>query len=181
MLRITKSLSSKVKPSYLNSLRYRYLSGTAGISNQQYESVLNELGLTRDGINSGVWDGSNWLASGDIYDCVNPSTQEVIAKVQFGTIEDYERCANAVHGAKRLWASTPAPKRGEVVRQIGLELRTKQLAFGKLLSMEMGKILPEGIGEVQEFIDMCDLAAGMSRQIPGQVLPSEREVRLFIT
>lgn len=66
------------------------------------------------------------------------------------------------------------------MRQIGLLLRDRQQALGKLLSMEMGKILPEGVGEVQEFIDMCDLAAGMSRQIPGQVLPSEREVSCVV-
>jgi aldehyde dehydrogenase family 7 protein A1 len=70
---------------------------------------------------------------------------------------------------------TPAPKRGEIVRQIGQKLRDNQKDLGALVSLEMGKILSEGLGEVQEFIDMCDLAVGMSRQIPGQMLPSERE------
>ncbi|RYG46116.1 aldehyde dehydrogenase family protein, partial [archaeon] len=68
----------------------------------------------------------------------------------------------------------PAPKRGEIVRQIGDALRAKLRPLGHLVSLEMGKILSEGIGEVQEFIDICDLAVGLSRTIAGQVLPSER-------
>jgi aldehyde dehydrogenase family 7 protein A1 len=75
---------------------------------------------------------------------------------------------------------TPAPKRGEIVRQIGQKLRDNQKDLGALVSLEMGKILSEGMGEVQEFIDMCDLAVGMSRQIPGQMLPSEREDHALI-
>ena len=69
----------------------------------------------------------------------------------------------------------PAPRRGEIVRQIGDALRAKRDALGRLVSLEMGKILSEGIGEVQEFIDICDLATGLSRTISGQVIPSERE------
>lgn len=69
----------------------------------------------------------------------------------------------------------PAPGRGEIVRQIGEALRAKREALGNLVSLEMGKIRSEGIGEVQEFIDICDLAVGLSRTIAGQVLPSERE------
>jgi len=66
------------------------------------------------------------------------------------------------------------PKRGEIVRQIGDELRAKKVALGKLVSLEMGKILAEGIGEIQEFIDICDYATGLSRTINGSLLPSER-------
>ena len=69
---------------------------------------------------------------------------------------------------------TPAPQRGELIRQIGLKLRDHKEDLGAVISLEMGKIKSEGLGEVQEYIDMADLAAGMSRQIPGQVLPSER-------
>ena len=68
----------------------------------------------------------------------------------------------------------PAPKRGEIVRQIGDALRAKREALGALVSLEMGKILAEGVGEVQEFIDICDLATGLSRTINGQIIPSER-------
>jgi acyl-CoA reductase-like NAD-dependent aldehyde dehydrogenase len=69
----------------------------------------------------------------------------------------------------------PAPARGEIVRQIGEALRAKKEALGLLISLEMGKIRSEGIGEVQEFIDICDLAVGLSRTIAGQVIPSESE------
>jgi aldehyde dehydrogenase family 7 protein A1 len=77
--------------------------------------------------------------------------------------------------AKETWMSLPAPKRGEIVRQIGIKLKENQSDLGSLISLEMGKIHSEGMGEVQEYIDMCELAVGMSRQLPGQVLPSERE------
>jgi len=74
----------------------------------------------------------------------------------------------------------PAPYRGEIVRQIGDALRAKREPLGRLVSLEMGKILSEGIGEVQEFIDICDLAVGMSRTIAGQVIPSERELPAYL-
>ncbi len=80
----------------------------------------------------------------------------------------------AMEAAKRSWAEMPAPARGEIVRQIGCAMREKRDALGALVSLEMGKILSEGIGEVQEFIDICDLAVGLSRTISGQVIPSER-------
>jgi len=69
----------------------------------------------------------------------------------------------------------PMPSRGDIVRQIGDALREKKLLLGKLISLEMGKILPEGIGEVQEFIDICDFGVGLSRQLAGKCLPSERQ------
>ena len=142
--------------------------------------MLASLGICQDKVNPGVWNGSEWSASGPVFEAVNPSSQQVIAKVQFGSPQDYERCAAASAKARRAWAQTPPPKRGDIVRQLGLLLRDKQDALGRLLSLEMGKILPEGLGEVQEFIDICDLAAGMSRQIPGQVLPSEREEHVML-
>ena len=75
---------------------------------------------------------------------------------------------------KSRWAKLPAPQRGEIVRQIGVALREKKEALGAVVSLEMGKIKSEGLGEVQEFIDICDMATGMSRTIDGKVLPSER-------
>ena len=70
---------------------------------------------------------------------------------------------------------TPAPVRGEVIRQVGEQLRTKLEPLGKLVSLEMGKILPEGIGEVQEAVDIADYATGLSRMLNGKVIPSESE------
>jgi aldehyde dehydrogenase family 7 protein A1 len=78
------------------------------------------------------------------------------------------------------WITTPAPLRGEIVRQIGEALRTKKDALGKLITLEMGKIRSEGLGEVQEYIDICDMAVGMSRTIDGKVLPSERPSHFMI-
>lgn len=80
----------------------------------------------------------------------------------------------ACEEAWQIWADMPAPKRGEIVRQIGDALREKLEPLGKLVSLEMGKILPEGIGEVQEYVDICDYAVGLSRMLPGSVIPSER-------
>lgn len=73
------------------------------------------------------------------------------------------------------WALLPAPARGEIVRQIGQELRKNLIPLGQLVSLEMGKILAEGIGEVQEYIDICDYAVGLSRMLPGSIYPSERK------
>ncbi|MEJ1276568.1 aldehyde dehydrogenase family 7 member A1 [Cricetulus griseus] len=89
-------------------------------------------------------------------------------------MEDYEETIKEAKEAWKMWAEIPAPKRGEIVRKIGLALREKIRVLGKLVSLEMGKILVEGIGEVQEFVDICDYAAGLSRMIGGPVLPSER-------
>ena len=78
------------------------------------------------------------------------------------------------------WVQTPAPLRGEIVRQIGEALRQKKEPLGALITLEMGKIKSEGLGEVQEFIDICDMAVGMSRTIDGKVLPSERPGHFMI-
>jgi len=80
----------------------------------------------------------------------------------------------ACRAAEKEWAAVPAPKRGEIVRQIGVALREKIEPLGKLVTLEMGKIKAEGVGEVQEFVDICDMAAGLSRSFAGQVIPSER-------
>lgn len=78
------------------------------------------------------------------------------------------------------WVTMPMPQRGEIIRQIGDALRYKKDALGALLSLEMGKIRSEGLGEVQEFIDVCDMAVGMSRTVDGKVIPSERPGHFMI-
>jgi len=134
---------------------------------------LAKLGLKED--NLGCWDGKEWRGGGAMHTAMNPATGEKLARVKFGNVADYESCIANMHAAEEKWMLTPAPKRGEIVRQIGIKLRDFQDELGSLVSLEMGKIKAEGLGEVQEYIDMCDLAVGMSRQIPGQVLPSERQ------
>lgn len=134
---------------------------------------LEELGI--EDVNSGCFDGKSWGASGEIVTPISPITGKPIGpKVQLATKADTDRCLANMMAAKKQWALTPAPKRGEIVRQIGDELRKYLLPLGQLLSVEVGKILPEGKGEVQEYVDICDLAVGLSRQLPGQVFPSER-------
>lgn len=134
---------------------------------------LEELGI--EDVNAGCFDGKTWKASGEVVDCYSPINNKPIGpKVQMATKEDTLRCIANMMEAKKSWALTPAPKRGEIVRQIGDELRKYIQPLGKLLSMEVGKILPEGVGEIQEYVDICDFATGLSRQLPGQVLPSER-------
>jgi len=132
---------------------------------------LAELGI--GAVNPGMYNGT-WGGSGAIATSVNPATGKPIATVQQATEAEYESCIDAMVAAQEAWQLTPAPKRGEIVRQIGDALRAKRDALGHLVSLEMGKILAEGVGEVQEFIDICDLAVGLSRCINGQIIPSER-------
>lgn len=133
---------------------------------------MKDLGLQEH--NKSVYYGEGWVGSGKIINSIDPSSDEVIATVQQGNLEDYENCVQHAIRAQKKWQLVPAPQRGEIVRQIGEELRKHKDSLGKLISLEMGKIEVEGLGEVQEFIDMCDYAAGLSRMISGSVFPSER-------
>jgi aldehyde dehydrogenase family 7 protein A1 len=139
----------------------------------QNEKILTELGLKEE--NEGVNFDGKWTAgSGPVVESLNPSYNEPIARVRMGSVKDYDRCIKAMQAVEKMWAEYPAPKRGEIVRQIGDELRKYKDALGALVSLEVGKIREEGLGEVQEFIDICDYATGLSRSFAGQVIPSER-------
>ncbi|CAG0890515.1 unnamed protein product [Cyprideis torosa] len=140
------------------------------IQNPKY-SFLKELQLEEE--NPGVYNG-HWCGSGEAITSYSPANNEPIAKVTTATLQDYGAAVKAAQEAYKTWAEMPAPARGEIVRQIGEELRRKLNPLGKLVSLEMGKILPEGIGEVQEYVDVCDYAVGLSRCIGGSDLPSER-------
>ena len=134
---------------------------------------LAELGIAED--NAGVYcGGGKWLGSGPVLHSHAPATGRALARVRQATPDEYEQAVGAMEAGRKAWAETPAPVRGEIVRQIGAALRDKRAALGQLVSLEMGKIASEGLGEVQEFIDVCDMAVGMSRTIGGQVLHSER-------
>ena len=135
-------------------------------------NFLKELGI--EGTNSGAYDGK-WLAcTGRVLESHNPATGEVIARVQQASRAEYERCVAAAHAAFLEWRLVPAPRRGEIVRQIGERLRAKKDPLGRLVTLEMGKILQEGWGEVQEAIDMADFAVGQSRMLYGLSMHSER-------
>jgi len=140
-------------------------------------SFLKNLGLSAE--NKGVFDGS-WGGNGETVTSYCPANNQPIARVTQGTLDDYNKCVDAARNAWSVWADVPAPQRGEIVRQIGHALREKITDLGKLESIEMGKILPEGIGEVQEYVDVCDYAVGLSRMFAGQTFPSERPGHLLI-
>uniref|UniRef100_A0A3B3U5Z0 Aldehyde dehydrogenase 7 family, member A1 n=1 Tax=Poecilia latipinna TaxID=48699 RepID=A0A3B3U5Z0_9TELE len=139
--------------------------------NQPQYSWLKELGLSED--NLGVYNGS-WGGSGEVVTSYCPANNEPIARVTQATMAEYEATVQKAREAWKVWADIPAPKRGEIVRQIGDALRKKITTLGSLVSLEMGKIFVEGVGEVQEYVDVCDYAVGLSRMIGGPILPSER-------
>jgi aldehyde dehydrogenase (NAD+) len=126
-------------------------------------------------VNSGACDG-DWIPhpSGGELASINPADASVIARVSMAGREDYERIAAHAAAAFREWRMIPAPKRGEIVREMADELRRCKADLGALVSMEMGKIRAEGQGEVQEMIDVADFAVGLSRQLYGLTMHSER-------
>jgi len=134
---------------------------------------LNNLGLDKQ--NSGVSTGTEWLpGNGSLIESVSPADGSVIAHVRNANREDYETVISLAQDSFQEWRKIPAPQRGEIVRQIGNAVREAKADLGKLVSWEMGKIYQEGLGEVQEMIDICDFAVGLSRQLYGFTMHSER-------
>ena len=134
--------------------------------------ALKQLGI--EAINEGTSTGENNFANGKIIESYSPADGTLIAKVKTSTQEDYENAMQKATEAFLEWRLIPAPRRGEIVRQMGDELRKFKEPLGKLVSYEMGKSLQEGYGEVQEMIDICDFAVGLSRQLYGLTMHSER-------
>jgi len=125
--------------------------------------------------NNGVSTGANWFSStGKILHSYSPVDGKLIGSVSTTDKESYEKTIETAHEAFIHWRMIPAPARGEIVRQIGEALREYKEPLGKLVSYEMGKSLQEGYGEVQEMIDICDFAVGLSRQLYGLTMHSER-------
>jgi aldehyde dehydrogenase family 7 protein A1 len=139
---------------------------------------LQELGLSTS--NFGYLDGTTHTANGNKILSLNPHNNHPIAEIIEASVEDYERGVELAESAKHAWAHVPMPKRGDIIRQVGDALRKYKKQLGQLISLEMGKILAEGLGEVQEFIDMCDYACGLSRKISGKVIPSERKDHVLV-
>eukprot|EP00052_Salpingoeca_macrocollata_P022294 m.193392 g.193392 ORF g.193392 m.193392 type:complete len:551 (-) comp21764_c0_seq1:1528-3180(-) len=150
--------------------------GSESLSFSKYP-FLRELGLQEE--NDGVFNGE-WTGNGPVVTSYNPATGEAIARVREASAKDFEATLSACEEACQVWANMTTPQRGEVVRQIGDELRKYKKPLGQLLSLEVGKILPEGEGEVQEYIDICDYALGLSRAMNGQVIPSERPGHMLL-
>ncbi len=137
--------------------------------------LLKELGI--ETVNPGACSGPhNWspLGAGEMLESYNPATGELIAKVNLCSAADYEKVIIEAEKAFQTWRRVPAPRRGELVRQMGEALRAQKDALGSLVALEMGKIKPEGDGEVQEMIDIADFSLGQSRMLYGRSMHSER-------
>jgi aldehyde dehydrogenase (NAD+) len=135
--------------------------------------VLQQLGIQQ--LNQGISTGANnWHGNGALLESKSPVDGHVIGTVHLGGAKDYDQVVDTAHQAFLVWRNLPAPKRGEIIRQMGDRLRLHKDALGKLVSYEMGKSLQEGLGEVQEMIDICDFAVGLSRQLYGLTMHSER-------
>ncbi|RKZ11410.1 aldehyde dehydrogenase family protein [bacterium] len=135
--------------------------------------IFRELGLKAK--MKGANCGGEWFAdSKDYITSVNPTTGAVLARIEQASKGDYDKVMKQAKKAFLAWREMPAPLRGEIVRQVGEALRAKKDALGALVSLEMGKIMTEGLGEVQEMIDICDFAVGQSRNLSGPTLQSER-------
>jgi aldehyde dehydrogenase (NAD+) len=135
------------------------------------KEILKQLGITEE--NPGGF-GGEWLGNGDPLEVHTPIDGTLLARVRQVTREEFDKVAARAHDAFLGWRRLPAPKRGEVVRQVGNALREIKRPLGALVTIEMGKIRAEGEGEVQEMIDICDLAVGLSRQLYGLTMHSER-------
>lgn len=136
------------------------------------DEALKQLDIQSE--NKGTSVGQSFFASGEWIDSYSPVDGALIGKVQATSKEDYEKVASTAHNSFKEWRTWPAPARGEVVRQFNDELRRLKAPLGKLVSYEMGKSYQEGLGEVQEMIDICDFAVGLSRQLHGLTMHSER-------
>ena len=135
------------------------------------QPVLERLGIADE--NPGVFSG-DWRGSGAKIDKISPIDGRRLASVRSASDDDYEAVIKAAQEAFLKWRATPAPVRGETVRQLGNALREAKADLGQLVTMESGKIVAEGEGEVQEMIDICDFAVGQSRQLYGLTIQSER-------
>jgi len=136
------------------------------------DQALEKLGI-KD-INNGTSTGSDYFSSGEIIESFSPVDGALIGKVKSTSQNDYEKAIETAPKAFHTWRLKPAPQRGEIVRQFGDKLRELKEPLGKLVSYEMGKSYQEGLGEVQEMIDICDFAVGLSRQLHGLTMHSER-------
>ena len=135
------------------------------------DEILSALGI--DDLNPGGFSGE-WIGSGPDLEVYSPIDGSRLATVQQVTEDEYDAIVDKAYAAFLEWRRVPAPRRGEIVRQLGNKLRESKQALGELVTLEMGKIKAEGLGEVQEMIDICDFAVGLSRQLYGLTMTSER-------
>ncbi|MAH82716.1 MAG: aldehyde dehydrogenase family protein [Flavobacteriaceae bacterium] len=142
------------------------------IMNKEIIKVLSSLGIK--GKQLGCSTGEKWMGSGSLIKTNSPVNGDSLFEVASTSIDDYEMTIESAENAFQIFRKIPAPKRGELVRQFGDALRNQKENLGKLVSYEMGKSYQEGLGEVQEMIDICEFAVGLSRQLHGLTMHSER-------
>ena len=139
----------------------------------EIKDILSTFGIEQT--NNGASTGSSWLnTQGELINVYSPVDGELMATVKSAEAADYEKVIQKASEAYKEWRTIPAPLRGEVIRQLAEKLREVKEPLGQLVSYEMGKSLQEGLGEVQEMIDICDFAVGLSRQLYGLTMHSER-------
>ncbi len=138
--------------------------------------ILASSGFMPGSAASGVAFGGRFVPSpdGPLLDSLDPTTADALARVRSASADDYHAASASAKAAFEGWRSVPAPRRGQIVRQLGDAFRARKEQLARLITLENGKILSEARGEVQEVIDMCDLAVGLSRQLYGREIPSER-------
>ena len=142
--------------------------------------IFEDLGIASR--NQGCSTGVSWQATGTegSLEVISPVDGRLLAIVDRCSKDEYQQCSTLAEQTFKSWRGVPAPKRGDVVRQIGEELRRVKNELGTLVTWETGKSLQEGLGEVQEMIDICEFAVGLSRQLYGRTMSSERiEHRLY--
>src|SRR5262249_32378413 len=135
------------------------------------KTPLEKLGLTDD--NAGVFDGE-WRGGGATFDKISPIDGRRLASGRTASADDYKKTLSRAHAAFAKWRVTPGPVRGDTVRRLGDALRELEHEVGQWVTLETGKIIGEGEGEVQEMIDICDFAVGQSRMLYGLTIQSER-------
>ncbi len=174
MLIFAPNLNTKQKK-FINTLRKSIYGMTrTNNKNPQMLEVLQHLGIEHQN-NGAITGQKSWLSTQSQWlSSFSPVDGEPIAQVMQATPSDYQAIVQTSLLAQRQWQQIPAPKRGEIVRQMGDAFREQKNNLGKLVSYEMGKSLQEGLGEVQEMIDICDFAVGLSRQLYGLTMHSER-------
>ena len=142
------------------------------IKNEKVDAILNKLNVSKK--QKGCSNGGNWFGSGEIIKSYSPVDNSLIGEIQTGDNKDYEKIIKEAQKAFLNFRKIPAPERGNLVRVLGNKIRENKRELGELVSWEMGKSLQEGLGEVQEMIDICDFAVGLSRQLYGLTMHSER-------
>jgi aldehyde dehydrogenase (NAD+) len=177
MLMITNALAQRLPDLVFNFIIFENKQNIMHSYTPPTSEALTQLlkKLNINPVNKGACTGNKWLeTNGDLLPSFSPIDNKEIAAVKQATGETYENIVIQAQKAFQEWRTVPAPKRGELVRQIGNALRENKEDLGKLIALETGKIYQEGLGEVQEMIDICDFAVGLSRQLYGLSMHSER-------